>query len=183
MLAGVRDECGFVTLAKGRGLPKDLSFPPEPDWKAREACRDENPWLGDHSFSWCLLSEALAFNYDRVARHSGVVDSAQYAEWRAKEPRVAPDHYCKGVGGGRVKMVSNEEMSRLILSGVAPRDRPEGNGHFDFLTAKDGNEYFTVVEWDEAYRESAGEAWFRFLDSLKVLGKPERIRLVFGFDS
>lgn len=45
-------------------------------------------------------------------------------------------------------------------------------------------EVYTEVEWQEPYREAAGTFYSRFLPALQALGlPPERVRLVFGFDS
>ena len=56
-------------------------------------------------------------------------------------------------------------------------------GPFGSPKAKDGCSYYTVVEWELSYRNSAGRAWFNFLDALKTLGDPSKVRLVFGFNS
>jgi len=181
--AGVKTGNGFEPLDEPRGIPEDLSFPPEPDY-SKENDDDDDPWLGDHSFSWCTLAEALAYNYDRESKHEGVVDSAEYAAWVERGRKGRPGSYCGGVSGPKVVHLSNEEMQKLIMSNPALTKKPTGDERWGRPLDEDGKSYFTSVEWTETYRFSAGEAWFNFLEACKPLAKdPKDVRLVFGFDS
>jgi hypothetical protein len=180
MLADVRND-GFVPLAEPRGLPDDLSLTLrtenyDPDDK-------DAPWLGDHSFSHATLAELLAYNYDRVTKHRGVVDSVQFIKFMEAGGKKAPESYCGGVSGPNVEHVDNKNMMKLLMTGAAPREAKPGADPWDLAVAADGKSYFTTVQWQETYRESAGEAWFNFLDALKKVGEPGKVRVVFGFDS
>lgn len=199
--AGVDTGDGFVPISEPRGLPDDLSFPREPDWSDDDAA-DNEPFLGDHSFSWVSLAEVLFYDYDRVTKKRGVVDSATYNEWREKG-RGRPSEYCGGISGPNVHHVSHEEMQRLIMEGKAPTVKPPPppsmseedrvaamhelaealGGRAKPPTTLPPPSYYTSVEWEETYREAVGSGWFSFMDVCKQLGDPERVRFVFGFDS
>lgn len=56
-LANVRNYSAVPPISEPRGLPDDA--PPEGD-------EVDECWLGDHSYSWLLLAELLAFNYDTI---------------------------------------------------------------------------------------------------------------------
>lgn len=204
--AGIETGDGFVPIlgfgeAALRGLPDDLS--PELRYAARHemglkgdlqrpACfgpelteeEEENgedyergvPNFGDHSFSWLTLREILDYDWSRSTRHFGVVSVREYKKWRDAGCKGPPESYSGGVSGPGIEHVSIEKMEQLIASGEAESAADEG-------FPGDGGRYYTRVEWSETYRESAGGDWFRFLDALTPLGRPDDIRLVFGFDS
>lgn len=177
--AGTDTGDGFKPLARPRGKPRGTSIKDTP-----ESVDYENPsfiYLGDHSFSHATLAELLAYDYDRKTKHRGTVGAATYAAWVEAGRKGPPRDWSGGVMGPKVKHVTQAEMDRLIRTGVIITSIV--GGPFDEPKAKDGNTYYTVVEWEETYRESAGEAWFHFLDACKKLGRPEDIRFVFGFDS
>ena len=188
MLAGVRNGSGFAGCDTGdgfkpidepRGLPKDTSIKDsggDDDYDSPEYV-----WLGDHSFSHVMLSEALAYDYDQKTMHRGTVHAAEYAAWVEAGRKGPPKSYCGGVTGRDVRTVSQVDMDRLLRHGEI--DTTSVAGPFDSPKAKDGCSYYTVVEWESSYRDSAGRAWFNFLDALKPLGDPSKVRLVFGFDS
>jgi len=176
--AGCDTGDGFEPLAMPRGLPENLSK--ELAQKYNED--DENaPWLGDHSFSFASLTDVLMYNYDRTTAHRGVVDSAVYAEWVKNGRNGAPTDWSGGVSGKSVQAVSNERMDQLIEQGIASTALP--SRRYDLTESRNGIRYVTTIQWTESYRNSAAEAWFNFLDACKKLGDPDRIRLVFGFDS
>lgn len=159
--AGIKTGDGFVPIHAPRGLPADTSFHDSEDHD------DEyRVWLGDHSFSWLMLDEVLNYNWDQTTTKQGTVTADQYRVW-AKNGR--PDTWSGGVFGPGIKTVSPEEMDRLILKGV------------------DMNNCYTVVRWEVTYREQAA----RFLARMELLREraarfsipPDRVRLVFGFDS
>src|SRR5262245_56875858 len=54
-LADVRNYSAVPPIVAPRGIPDDEPLDPEDD-----------PWLGEHSFSWLSLEELEAFNYDAV---------------------------------------------------------------------------------------------------------------------
>ena len=177
--AGCDTGDGFVPLDEPRGLPKDTSI------KDSEGDDDyELPthvWLGDHSHSHATLAEVLSYDYDRKTTHRGSVNAAEYSAWVEAGRKGAPKSYSGGVMGRDVVDVSQVDMDRLLRQGAIDTTKTEGP--FDSPKGKDGKAYYTVVEWESTYRESAGRAWFNFLDACKSLGAPEDVRLVFGFDS
>jgi hypothetical protein len=133
---------------------------------------DYDDWLGDHSFSWVTMREAIDYDYSRSTKHRGVVDANEYRQWVAAGRIGPPSDYSGGVSGPGVRHVTNEEMDTILASGV---ELPIG--------VFDRTSIYTSVEWSETYRESVGDDWFRFLDALTPLGRPDDLRLVFGFDS
>lgn len=70
-LAGVRNYSAVTPISQPRGLPEGVD-PPSEDY---DGPLDE--WLGEHDYSWLLLSELLGVNYDQIVedrRFSGVID-------------------------------------------------------------------------------------------------------------
>lgn len=60
LLAGVRPYQGYEIISSPRGIPEDLSISLDVLDNAGHSCDEQHPlaWvLGDHSFSWLLLSE------------------------------------------------------------------------------------------------------------------------------
>ena len=79
-LADVRNWAGVMPISQPRGLPQGVVAPVD-----EETPDDE--WLGEHSFSWLLVSELLAVDYDRVVedrRTTGVVDGITYGSITAE---------------------------------------------------------------------------------------------------
>jgi hypothetical protein len=71
--AGVDTGDGFVPLADPRGLPTDTSIR---DTDTSDVDEDY-VWLGDHSFSYCTLAEALSYDYDRTTKHRKMVSRGE----------------------------------------------------------------------------------------------------------
>jgi hypothetical protein len=177
--AGVDTGDGFEILAEPRGLPADTSIhdtPYDEEKEEPEIDYDHPDYvnLGDHSFSHCTLAEALYYDYTRTTKHRGVVNPAEYMAFREAGSKLPPKSYSGAVMGPGVKTVSTSEMDHLIQKGVVQTIYSEDEA---------SDRYYTQVEWEETYRECAGEDWFRFLDACKTLGDPTKIRFVFGFDS
>ena len=73
-------------------------------------------------------------------------------------------------------------MQRFIAGGLI--DISDKQGPFNAPRSHEGTTYYTTIEWTSTYKESAGPAWFHFLEACQTLSDdPERIRFVFGFDS
>lgn len=117
-LADVRNYSAIEPLAQPRGIPEDCYIEDIEDYI-----------LGDHSFSWFLLSELLAVDYEAEVNDRRVTRQVGKNSW---------DGGCTG---------TPEEGEKLPL------------------------------------REFLGEEFFEALDIMKTLGPPEKVRLVFGFDS
>lgn len=189
MLAGVRNGSGFAGCDTGdgfapldepRGLPDDTSIK---DTEGDDDSWDhpDHIWLGDHSHSHATLAEVQAYDFDRKTAHRGCVNAAEYAAWVEAGRKGQPKSYSGGVRGRDIENVSPPDMDRLLRSGAI--DTTDVSGPFDAPKAKDGKAYYTVVEWESSYRDSAGKAWFDFLDACRPLGDPKDVRFVFGFDS
>ena len=171
--AGLDTGDGFDPMSDDRGVPDDISD------EAKAALSDE------HSATWVTLAEILAYDWDRSTKHRGVVDAVEFASWEVmKEWRPAPQSYCGDVGGGMVRKVTNDEMRELVartLSGERPRSA-EGQK----LLSDKLNHYYTKVEWEESYAESAKQLWTKILPKMLNLGRMygfENVRLVMDFDS
>ncbi len=189
--AGVETGDGFRGItAEPRGMPDDVT----------ETVRDHNSW--DHSESWLSLPEILAFDWSQVSTHYGVIPlrlsdehyrtkyTQSYAAWRHAEPRVAPTSYCGGVSGPGIVVLSQAEADRMLSDDVVHagmstdelRAILDGDGDGSRLVPS-GKHHYVRVSWTATYRESAQD-FLAFIDTfLKPLGDPERIRIVFGFDS
>jgi hypothetical protein len=160
--AGCDTGDGFAPLAEPRGLPDDTAIH---DTENLEYGDDGYVWLGDHSFSYCTLAEALTYDYERTTKHRGYVTAQEYIAWRALAEK-SPRSYSGDVWGPAVKKVSVEALERLIAVGAPLGDT------------------YALVEWQDTYRESAGENWFAFLDACKSIDPdPTKVRFVYGFDS
>lgn len=170
--AGVDTEDGFVPLAEPRGKPKDMS----PELKrGKKLPGDEYaPYLGDHSFSYATLAEVLEYDYSRTTKKRGIVSDLEYHKWVQDGRKGSPDSWRGGVSGSGVRHVTQKKMDKLIANGDA------GPNCKDKLALR---QYYTEVEWEVTYRESAGGGWFAFLEACTTLGDPKKVRLVFGFDS
>ena len=179
--AGCDTGDGFAPLAEPRGLPADVSITDTEDEDYNNSDHSDRVWLGDHSFSYCSLAEVLAYDFDRTTKHRGVVNAAEYGAWVETGRKGPPKSYSGGVMGNFVRTVEQPEMDALIRSGRIKTTNVKGP--FDSPKADDGVSYYTTVEWTSTYRESAGKAWFAFIEACKPLGAPEDIRFVFGFDS
>lgn len=166
--AGVVTGDGFRGITdEPRGMPDDIT----------EMVRDHHSW--DHSESWLALPEILAFDWSQTTGHTGVIPmrwsdeifqtkhTDPYVEWRTRKPRIAPTSYSGGIGGPNIIVISAEQADRMLADDAVST----------------GKSYYVQVSWTETYRESAVD-FLAFVDEfLKPLGDPERVRIVFGFDS
>lgn len=97
ILANVRNGFGFAgcytgepvtPISEPRGLPPDTSI-------ADNDLDFEDPkyvWLGDHSHSWVLLSELLAYDLDQPMIQGGVITRAQLKALHGENK--LPDTWC-----------------------------------------------------------------------------------------
>ena len=154
VLANVRNHYEMKPIAELRGLPEDATE------ETRKEVDD-----GLHSVSWLSLPEILSYDWDQVVRMEGWVGPEEFKRYME---RGAPESYCRGVGGGNVAHVSNSDMRRIVQNGPYPWEKDKS--------------FYTLLHWEEKYRDVCGNL-FAMLDEVKKLGDPERIRIVFGFDS
>lgn len=179
LLAGVRNGIeSFYGPATGhyltpmslpRGIPDDVS---------PELRQEYDDWdLDGHSHSWFTLRELMLFDYDTTqARFAGMVSAREYQRWKDEG---SPQSWSGGVGGGGIKIVTNEELDRLIASGEVD---PNTETQFGMSA---GKQYYTKVEWVAALRDCLGKNWFEFLDRMRALTRDDGsdVRTVFWFDS
>lgn len=170
--AGVPTSSGFKGITdEPRGLPDDAS----------PTVRNHHSW--DHSESWLSLPEILAFDWNQTTTHTGVIPMRSddepnpwgkidpYAEWRQREPRVAPVSYSGGISGLGIQVIPATRADQML------RDAQAG------LTIDPRTRWFVQVTWQETYRTSA-EDFLAFVNQMLVpLGDPAQTRIVFGFDS
>lgn len=160
LLADVRNDGHTIPICKPRGLPEDVA--------TKEDLNDEGEgwWWGDHSHSWLALSELEQLRSVVVA-YTGVLDVAEYDRWKASGD-LFPKDWCKSVKGPGIVTCKEDEL--FMSRGKS--------GGFSLLPKA------THVEAKWAARGSeALERFLRFVDYLQRYGKPEDVRLVFGFDS
>ena len=116
--------------------------------------------LEGHTHSWFTLQELLSFDYDALVTLTGTVTLAEFKEYlELGKPQTA----C-GSGGHEI---SNAEMKRLALEGQSPDDPTV---------------YCTKLAWSDTYRNNCWPV-LAFMERLRREGPPERVRLVFWFDS
>lgn len=156
VLAGVRNSDEYRPIAEPRGIPEDAS---------QEVKDESERWDSDgHSHSWLSLSEILAYDWDQKVTNTGIVGESEFKSFMEKGE---PESWCGGVGGGNVKHITNSEMKRIVMEG-----RAEGDEAF----------YYTELTWETKVKDYCGTL-LSFVESLKKLGDPERIRVVFWFDN
>jgi hypothetical protein len=142
-LANVRNRFDWTPISKPRGLPDDtcISENDEVDYESPEYV-----WLGDHSFSWLLLSELLAVDWNETVAKSGLVRGKEAAD-HVRKYNYQPSEYCQGVGGA-------------------------------------GADEYERVEWTQPLYRAVHTMREITLALLPYSdGKPENVRIVFGFDN
>jgi hypothetical protein len=147
-LANVRNGEGFAgcdtgdlvtPISQPRGLPDDTSI------HDNDSVDYEDPayvWLGDHSFSWVLLSELLAVDYNEKVNRRGMA-----------KPEIA---------------------AHLAQYGVMP-----WNAEWCAWTTDKAK---VAIAWSEPLMKAAS-LLPEIICAVCHLGKPEDVRIVFGFDS
>jgi hypothetical protein len=194
--AGVKTSSGFNGITREpRGTPDDVG-----SW-VRDAT-----W--DHSESWLMLDEILAFDWDQTVTKTGCIPllvprskraaAFGYIDWKRNrdEPR---EWYGDAIGGQSqtllecqvpVLMQTSELLAELASDlDVAADADAEGRAEVAYAlrdsvrTRLPDINYSVRVEWQSAYRHCAAD-FLAFVDQLLVpLGDPKDTRLVFGFDS
>lgn len=104
VLANVRSgEDRVKIISTPKGLPNDLSD---------EVRAEVQSWNGDgHSHSWLTKQEFFDFNWECDIFLNGFVDEQEYKTYIETG---APTGWCKGIGGQKTKIVSEEEMKSMI---------------------------------------------------------------------
>ena len=174
ILANVRNGWGFAgcdtgdrfkPISEPRGLPDDISTGLNRINMGLDRRDDKSAWLGDHSFSWLLLSEVLAYDFEQVTKRRGWVSLEQYRAFKATgEP---PTSWSGGASGSLVENMTPEQADLVTddMRGVHKRM------------------IYVHIEWPQRYRDCVSDEFFAMIEELKKLGDPDKVRLVFGFDS
>lgn len=172
--AGTDTGDGFVPIALPRGLPDDMS--PE--------LRQEVETYLEHTPSWLLLAELMAYDWTQVTTKRGYVNGTQFDDWNGyrREDGYGPHEWCGGVGGGGTQIIAEDEMVKRVREhNELFKDMP-WNERKQGLVDKLGCTY-TQVSWTISYYRAANEFLSETLPRLWRLGKPEDVRIVFWFDS
>ncbi len=152
VLADVRNYDGIRPIAEPRGVPDDAT---------KETKDHAGSWEGDgHSYSWALLRELMDYDWSQDVTVTGFVGLEGYREFKANG---RPSSFCRGVGGGSIIHVSNEDMDRYLVK--PPVDATP----------------YTEISWCVPVSSRAHQA--PFIDVLKNIGGPDEVRIVFWFDN
>ena len=149
---------GFKPISMPRGLPQDIS--PE--------IKQLSDWWGidGHSHSWLTVQELIEYDWEQTVVSYGVVTRPQYEEF--VETGIRPDAYCEWIYGRNIEVVSPAEMEAIIADGADD----------------DETRYYVCIRWSWTYREAVGDYVFDTLfPTLKALGDPDSVRIVFWFDN
>lgn len=198
ILADVRNghnmagEQTWKPIAPNRGLPDDLSDEirktggyNDEAYEARRPYAD----LGEHSATWCLLSELLAYHWGQTRTKEGIVSLSRFRDMQF--PLTAPPYpYSGGIGGSRVAVVDPTEAARILAEGVtedADKSVYLSGGGVDLID-RQGRKIFVQVSWEETAAQAAGRYHSRMIPELVSIAEkegvtPSDVRLVVGFDS
>lgn len=157
-LANVRNDGNIKPISEPRGLPDDCTH---------GVGEEDDFEHGDHSFTWLLLSEVLAYPWNAEIQDEGFVPAAAFDEWDKAGRKGPPKTWSAGVGGGSVRHVTNAEMRRRI-------DQP--------CPWQAMESPYTLIRWSVPLSQYARH-FLAFAESLRAVGDPASVRLVFGFDS
>lgn len=166
---GVDTGDGFNPIFDPRGLPEDVSK----DYKQLV----DNYGVDGHSHSWVTLDELDSYDWNQVTKHRGYVSPLEYKVFKEKGH---PNSWSGGVSGGKVEHISNELMDRVLERKEYMKEL-ETKGYVE-----KGKHYYTQVEWQETYRDSVGDTFFKSVESVRdLLKRPDvlDVRLVFFFDN
>lgn len=175
MLADVRNGVGFAGCDMGdgfvpvlgrekpaRGVPSDAS----PEYVAEVGSWD----VDGHSHSWLTLAELRAYDWTQKTKKRGIVSLTERKAWR-ESGADRPSGWCGGVSGPSVKIVSLDEIDRVIDHGQRPIW-----------------DYYARAEWETTYAEAADEFLTESIPKLEAYAAergiaPTDIRIVFFFDN
>ncbi len=152
-LAGVRNYTGVTPISEPRGLPDDFDM--KEASKVMRYGDPNNPWMGDHSFSWLTLDEIRSWDgWDQIVNDNGVITRKQYEEW---DHETTPYPHSGDIWGGDVVLADQRGSC------------PTGWTHIR-------------VYWSESLREYCDTflKWLDYADAKRWTGEA---RIVFGFDS
>lgn len=155
------DVFGVLANVRNGTWGEETPFISEPRGLPDDCGYDEDSGvLGDHSFTWLTVAEVLAFDWDHKIQHDAFMDLPTYRKWR--KDGGEPASYCAGMTGRKLTMAEADAMSG---------DGPRGV-----------DRYVVNAQWSTPIRLHA-KAFLEWVNGLAQHGEPDKIRLVFGFDS
>lgn len=164
LLAGVRAN-SIESISDPKGIPSDVSQGIKLEWEK---------WYGDaHTPSWYSLSELLNVKNNKVI-FKGFVNIKQYKEFKNEgEPfdwalNIKDVSFTFNVGKNQVKIISNDEMERII----------------NLLVFDDGLTYCTEIVWEVPYSKISSHLFDVLVPAMQQLDpNPDNVRMVFWFDN
>lgn len=164
VLANVRNGRGFAGIVTGEPIepmaePKGI--PPQASNEIYYALSN-----GDHSPSYHLLSEILAYLWTQPITKTGLVPWEVYIHWVGWKHREGPSSYSGDVWGEGVEIISEAEANNRILDKTALHDH-----------------LYVRSIWQEQLSHRTKSFWYSTIPQLLALGEPHRVRVCFFFDS
>jgi hypothetical protein len=151
--AGVKTHDPITPIAEPRGWPDDFEL-------SSITYVTDDPWLGDHSFSWLTLDEVVNWDgWDQPLHETGIIDRKQFEAWDGVNPPEGG--WCGGIYGQDIVKVD----ARDEATWAATRDWTHVN-----------------VYWSRPLRESC-TTFLAWVEYAKEKTRGMEARLVFGFDS
>lgn len=139
ILADVRNGFGFAGcdlgdpipfLGEPRGLPQDTSIKDSDPKDENGEIEFDSPdyvWLGDHSFSWFMLSELMALNLEVKHKKRGFVTKAIYDKFQ--EDGLPPAEWCGGTTNKdyqKIEWVETLKNSAWLIPNIIEAIKPLG---------------------------------------------------------
>lgn len=154
-LADVRGE--GPALKSVRGVPKDAS---------KDYVAIVEKWEGDgHTHHWYTLEELLAHDWYNKTKYKGYVDLMNYVEYKKYGN---PIHYGL-LYPNTYNIISNAEMDALYKK---IKKSPE----------IENKNVLTLIEWEESDADNCMH-FMEAINYMKLLGDPDKVRMVFFFDN
>lgn len=174
LLADVRNGYGFAGVSTGagwnpldtpRGLPDDSTL----SEREKDDCT-----VGDHSFSHATVRELLTFfETPQHTTKCGVIELDAYVKWSSRprewKDRHAPQEYSGGVSGPNIVIIDE-------IDGDTKRTET-------YARTLVGKRVHVRATWPMTAIQAAQSFYECALPWLTALGDPDRVRIVFGFDS
>ncbi|MFH5185757.1 hypothetical protein ACHHV8_25625 [Paenibacillus sp. TAB 01] len=159
LLAGVRNQYEITPISEPKCMPNDVSS---------EIKSISEEWGCDgHSHTWLTAKELTEFDWSQTVVQEGWVSENQYQVFME---RGRPESWSGGVGGGRVRHVSNTEMNRILK---------------EKYPWEENDSFYTLVKWALPYSEIVGSFYSWSVPKMKELAGNdlESARIVFWFDN
>lgn len=186
ILAGVRNNNGFVPISEPKGFPEDMS---------REyAAEQESDWLfGDHSFSHLSLAEILDFDWMQTAECGGLVTFPTFVRWANSRTWAEsdehgtlnhePEDYCQDSNAKIVPLAVFEEKFAAMSYEERMAAFADGSAVGELLART-----MAQAAWRVTYAHETSAFFSKAVARMLSIAKRdglgfEDIRCVFGFDS